>query len=145
MRFNLEDDPLAVQAIKRPLPVAVEFAKTEGVVNSLEGAVHYRSGDAILTGVKGEQWPIQRQKFEQRYAPIERTIAGEQGFYLKKPARVWAKRLTGNLTVHVGWQAEPLSGVSGDWLLQYGLDDFGIIQNDIFLKTYEILNVEKQR
>ncbi|MGZ8944917.1 MAG: PGDYG domain-containing protein [Methylococcaceae bacterium] len=141
----MEHDPAAVQAIKRPLSVAVEFAKTGGVVESLEGAVHYRAGDVILTGVRGEHWTIQREKFEQSYAPVEPTIAGENGFYVKKPALVWAKHLTENLKVPVGWQDEPLSGVPGDWLLQYGPDDFGIIQNDIFIKTYEILKAKKPR
>lgn len=142
---DLEHDPVAVQAIKRPISVAVEFAKTAGVVASIEGAVHYRSGDAILTGVQAEHWTTQRDKFEQSYAPVEPTIAGEQGFYKKKPALVWAKHLTENLTVPVGWQYEPLSGEPGDWLLQYGFGDFGIIQNDIFIKTYELLYVDEKR
>jgi len=139
----LKDDPAAVQALKRPLSVAVEFAKTSGVVDSLEGAVHFRAGDALLTGVQGERWVIQRHKFEQSYTPVEPTINGKDGFYIKKPMLVWAKRLTQNISVAVGWQNDPLSGVSGDWLLQYGSDDFGIIQHDIFIKTYDILSAKK--
>ena len=139
MRFVLEHDPAAVQVLKRPISVAVEFAKSTGVIDSLEGAVHYHLGDAILTGVQGEHWTVQREKFEQSYAPVEPTSAGNNGFYIKKPMLVWAKRLTENISVAVGWQNDPLSGESGDWLLQYGADDFGIIQNDIFIKTYEIL------
>ncbi len=145
MRFVLEHDPAAVQVLKRPLSVAVEFAKSTGVVDSLEGVVHYRPGDAILTGVQGEHWTIQRDKFEHSYAPVEPTSSGEDGFYLKRPALVWAKHLTENITVAVGNQDELLSGEPGDWLLQYGADDFGIIQDDIFIKTYEILVAKEPR
>ena len=143
MRVVLEHDPAALQVLKRPLSVAVEFAKPSGIVDSLEGPVHYLVGDALLTGVEGERWVIQKHKFEQSYTPVEPTINGKDGFYIKKPMHVWAKRLTENISVAVGWQNDPLTGVSGDWLLQYGSDDFGIIQHDIFIKTYDILTAKK--
>jgi len=133
---SLEHDNDAVLVIKKPNPVSVVFARNKGVINSIEGTVHYHLGDAILTGIKGEKWAIQRNKFEQSYYS-ESNVFGEDGFYVKKLVAVLAKRIDKVLTVLVGWHAEPLNGKPGDWLLQYGKNDFGIVQNDIFIETYE--------
>jgi len=139
MTSSLEIDISAIPVIKRPLQVKVEFAKSNGIVKTIEGDVQYQLNDAILTGVKGEHWSIQRYKFDQNYQPVPPTPAGESGFYVKIPVVVWAKHLTKEMTVVVGWQDSPLKGKAGDWLLQYGPDDFGIVQNEIFVETYNIL------
>ena len=41
--------------------------------------------------------------------------------------------------VDVNWGSGRLEGKSGDWLLQYGPDDYGIVSKSIFEKTYEII------
>jgi len=136
---DIEKDPDAEQVIKRAIPIVVKFAKTLGVIKSIEGEIHYKSGDALMVGTKGEPWVIQRYKFDQSYSSEKNIHHGDDGSYIKKPVIVWAKQLTEETSVLVGWQAEPLLGKPGNWLLQYGNNDFGIVQNDIFNQTYEKL------
>lgn len=135
-RFALCRQPAAIQVIKRPIVVFVEFARTAGVIASLEGAIHYRYSDAILTGVQGEQWATQRDKFEQRYTPTDKTNVGENGFYVKKPMATWAIQLTEHIAVPVGWKDDLLYGKPGHWLLQYEQGDFGVVQADIFTTCF---------
>jgi len=69
--------------------VEVEFAEKNGVIQTLEGDVPYKARDAILTGIKGERWPIERSKFDEWYCPVE----GSQGRY-RKSKSVLAKQMT---------------------------------------------------
>jgi PGDYG protein len=39
--------------------------------------------------------------------------------------------------VQVGEQRDPLRGEAGDWLLQYGPGDYGVVASSVFEKTYE--------
>jgi len=130
----------AVRAIKRPVPVLVRFAETDGVCETPEGTVHFRQGDAIAEGAHDDTWPIQRQKFFERYDPVPPIGPGEDGEYVKKALPVFALRLTEPVAVPVGWQSDPLHANPGDWLIQYGLNDFGVVKPEIFEATYEIIS-----
>lgn len=136
---DLSQHPKSKKVIKKPILVKVVFAECEGVVRTLEGNVSYQTGDAILTGIKGESWPVQRAKFLKNYIPDGEIQPGESGDYVKKPLTVWALQLEEPCTVRVGWQADPLRGEVGDWLVQYGDRDFGIVNADVFSVTYESL------
>lgn len=138
--FDLGSDPSARRARKRPLPVVVEFAASAGVLRTLEGPVRYRAGDALLTGVAGERWPIGREKFDAAYEPVPPTVAGRAGEYRRRPLVVRAKRMAGPFRVRVGHADDPLQGRAGDWLLQYGPDDYGIVAADLFARTYVLLD-----
>jgi len=135
---NLVTDLRAVRVIKRPLTIKVTFAKADGICQTLEGPVDYQSGDAILTGIANENWPVVRAMFDKRYEAAEGTTFGSDGNYVKKPLEVLALRLEKALDV-----AMPAGGVlhgeAGDWLLQYGSADYGIVRDDIFRSTYDFL------
>jgi hypothetical protein len=45
-------------ASKPPKPVQHETAQTAGTVETLEGPVRYEAGHKIMTGPKGEKYPI---------------------------------------------------------------------------------------
>jgi hypothetical protein len=122
--------------MKLPIPVPVTFAASDGVCETLEGVVRYRSGDALLTGQLDERWPVQRDRFDESYEPVPPTVAGSDGRYRKRPAVVLAVRLTAPLEVLVGWQSDPLLGRPGDWLLRYGDGSHGIVQDAILRDTY---------
>jgi hypothetical protein len=62
---------------------------------------------------------------------------GQDGVYRKKPLRVLAVRLDAPLTVQVGERRDALRGEAGDWLLQYGPGDYGVVASSVFEKTYE--------
>ena len=132
---DLSGDPNALRVRKLPLPVDVAFATEGGTCSTLEGLVPFRSGDAILTGIRGEHWPVTRESFEARYAPAQGQALGQDGRYLKHPQTVLARRLDAPLqvTLQAGGQ---LAGKPGDWLLQYAPGDYGIIAEEIFRATY---------
>ena len=127
--------PEAVEVMKRPLPgVAARFAREAGQIDTREGTVNYQTGDALLTGVEGEEWPVTRERFLASYTPLPPTGYGKDGMYAKKALRVWGLRMRGPFCVRVG--DNMLSGDSGDWLIQYGPDEYGIVEADIFATTY---------
>ena len=130
----------ARRVYKKPLPVRVAFAQADGVLTTLEGDVAYRAGDALMTGAHNEQWPIQRAKFDAAYTAEAGTRPGADGCYAKRYQEVLALRLQHAESVKVGWQDSPLQGQPGDWLLQYGPGDFGIVAADIFDMTYTLLD-----
>ena len=139
---ELARDPLARRARKRPLPVSVEFAAAAGVLRTLEGPVRYRAGDALVTGIAGERWPIGRAKFVAAYEPIAPTVSGNAGAYRRRPLVVWARRMNEPFRVRVGCADDPLLGGPGDWLVQYGADDYGIVAADLFGRIYALLDTE---
>jgi hypothetical protein len=132
--------PGAVAAVKRPIPVAVAFADAGGTCETREGPVRYRAGDAILTGVEGEHWPVVRETFLATYRPAPPTRAGEDGRYTKLPALATAVQLTQAVAVPVGWSDDPLHGKPGDWLLRYADGGYGVVGDAIFRETYERVN-----
>jgi len=133
---DLAADPRALHVCKKPIPVRAEFAAADGVCETLEGPVRFQAGDAILTGGRGERWPVGREAFRASYEPVPPTCAGENGEYRKAPSLSRALRLDSPLDVPVGWQNDPLHGEAGDWLLQYADGSYGVIKDDIFRDSY---------
>lgn len=131
--------PQACRATKLPLPVQVDFAPDAGVCVTLEGPVSHAAGDAILTGVRGEHWPVARARFEQTYEAAPGTAAGQPGTYRKRPLAVMAVRLESAVAVTLGAGRGVLTAAPGDWLVQYGPGDFGVVAADIFGQTYRVV------
>ena len=55
---------------------------------------------------------------------------------------VYAKKMKKDFYVTVSWNKDCLYGKAGDWLLQYGsgVGDYGVVDKDIFKKTYIIVS-----
>jgi len=134
---DLTGDPRALRVRKRPMQVAVHLASADGVCQTLEGPVRYRSGDAILTGSRGEQWPVKRDSFLDSYEPVPPTAPATNGIYRKRPAPVLALRLDCALAVPVGLANDPLQARPGDWLLHYADGSHGVVNDAIFRETYQ--------
>jgi len=60
---GLEDNPDlsqdGFQTAKKPIPLEFRYAETDETIETKEGSVAAKAGDAIMTGTEGEQWPIQ--------------------------------------------------------------------------------------
>ncbi len=56
-----------MKAVKKPIVVDFEFAKEDGVMETLEGQMRYNKGDAIITGAIGEKYVCRRDIFNQTY------------------------------------------------------------------------------
>jgi hypothetical protein len=128
-----------VRARKRSFPVQVAFAASDCMVATLEGAVHGCAGDAIVTGPAGEQWPVARALFMDKYQPIGALDPGVDGTYLSLPAEVLALAMTVPFLVHLLDGRSHLAGEPGDWLVDYGDGSLGVVAPAIFSATYEIL------
>lgn len=133
---DLARHPAALRVRKLPVPVAVRWMAAPGVCGTLEGPVPYAAGDALLTGVQGEQWPVAREKFLATYEPVAPTVAGADGQYRKRPADVFALLLEQPLDIDGPAAGRRLHGNPGDWLLQYAPGDYGIVAASIFEQTY---------
>ena len=128
-------EPNAVRVEKRPSRVMVRFATLPETIQTREGPVRAHAGDAVVRAPTGEQWPVARTAFEQRYRP-----AGAPGVYDSVPHPSLAVRMAEPFAVVLADGVSRLSGQPGDWLLDYGDGHLGIVGADIFAATYHLLD-----
>ncbi|WP_443114543.1 PGDYG domain-containing protein [Herbaspirillum seropedicae] len=132
---DLSTWPGVRRVYKLPVPVEVRFAQAPGICQTLEGPVSYEAGDPVLRGVEGEYWTMPAARFDALYEPIAPTVQRQSGRYRKRKLPVLAVRLERHMEVRSS-SGDSLRGAPGDWLLQYGPDEFGVIAPAIFSRTY---------
>jgi PGDYG protein len=135
----IADDPRRIAALKLERQVQVAFTPAACIVQTPEGLVHARPGDAIITGIAGERWRVSRAHFGEKYRPVPPTQAGESGTYLSLRNRILAVRMNETFDVLLADGESRLTGHAGDWLVDYGDGSLGVVTNAIFANTYEIL------
>lgn len=135
--IDLAGHPDAFSARSKPLVVSARFAPVPGTIETLEGAVRHAAGDAIVTGVAGESWPVSRARFLAGYDPLAPTAAGEDGRYARRPRTVLALRLAEACDVILPEGRGRLHGRAGDFLVQYAPGDWAIVAGGVFERTYE--------
>src|SRR6201992_3639264 len=86
----VDANPNRVFARKLAREVDVIFTPTECTVQTDEGLVHARPGDAIVTGAQGERWRVSRSHFEAKYEPLPPTVAWHDGRYVSLANRIMA-------------------------------------------------------
>lgn len=128
-----------VRARKRPHIVQVRFTDHACEVGTPEGIVHAEAGDAIVSGMFGEHWPVGRAFFDAKYQAVAPLAAGAPGSYLSLPIDVIATPMLAPFEVVLADGYSRLHGQAGDWLVDYGDGTLGIVNADIFKATYEIL------
>jgi PGDYG protein len=136
----LTEDPRHIAARKLEREVHVRFAPSACTVQTREGLVHAKSGDAILTGIAGETWRVSRAHFANKYRPVPPLSAGEAGAYISLPNRILALQMQEPFEVLLADGESRLRGRAGDWLVDYGDGSLGIVTQAIFATTYEILD-----
>jgi hypothetical protein len=136
---DLSADLDAVWAVKDEL-VTVEFAVAAGTLESAVGTNRYEPGDALLTGSTGDRWCVSRARFEAKYRAEPPTRSGHSGRYRNLPVAVRAKRMAVPFSVARAAGGDLLSGAAGDWLMQYGPGDHGIVAQDRFVSVYRVLD-----
>jgi hypothetical protein len=120
----------AFETYKKPNPEKYEIAQQDGVIQTLEGPVNYKAGYYILTGPKGEQYPIPPEKFHEL-----KDDAGNGICYPKKIIKL-AKLADHDGSVATSW-GEILNYTTGqDVIVRHGSNDYGVVKKDIFAKTY---------
>ena len=133
-------DPHRVVARKLEREIEVRFTPVECTVETPEGVVHARPGDAIVTGTAGERWRVSRARFADKYRPVAPTVAGEAGRYESLPNRIMAVPMTEAFEVLLADGVSRLGGRAGEWLVDYGDGSLGIVSQPIFATTYEIID-----
>lgn len=122
---------------KRAYQLQVEFAAQAGMLVTLEGRVAYQPGDAIVTGLRGEQWPVPRDDFDKKYQPVVPTQMVQPGSYQTLPSEVLAIQLEQEINLPLSDERGSLHGRAGDWLLQYESGGQAVIAPAIFDASYE--------
>ena len=129
---DVSQDPDGFKTAKLPIPLEFRYAEADETIDTKEGPVGANAGDAIMTGTEGEQWPIPAEKFAQTYNDLG------DGTAAKKNIPVFAKQMMVPFKVKVSWSNDLLQGEPGDYLVQYGPGDYGVVGREIFAKTYKV-------
>jgi len=119
------------QAYKRPAKEKYEIAKEPGTVQTLEGPVKYPAGYYIMTGPKGEQYPISPETFDK--------LKDDLGNGVCTPKKIikLAKVADRSGTVDTSWGEKLHYNPGEDVLVRHGPGDYGVVKKDIFNQTYE--------
>jgi len=135
----VSENPRRVEARKLEHTVQVRFTPVACNVETAEGSVQAKPGDAIITGIAGEHWRVSRARFHEKYQPVPPTVAGESGPYHSLRYRVLALQMDHPFEVLLADGVSRLQGHVGDWLIDYGDGSLGIVARPIFETTYEVL------
>jgi hypothetical protein len=122
------------KTFKHPTPISYETATDNGTVQTLEGPVDYTVGHKIITGPKGEKYPVSPIKFAAYY--------DDNGDGTATPKKIMkVARLAdhdGFVTVDWGKGPQKLFYTAGnDYIVKHGPGDYGVVKTDIFAKTYD--------
>jgi len=120
----------AFPTFKHPTPISYETAAESGTVETLEGPVNYLAGHKIITGPKGEKYPVTPIKFAAYY-----DDNGDGTATPKKIMKV-AKLADHDGVLHTSWGNLNYSK-GQDYIVKHGPGDFGAVKADIFAKTYD--------
>ena len=115
---------------KRPVVERYTVAQEPGTVDTLEGPVKYDAGHYIMTGPKGEQYPITPEKF--------REYKDDMGDGTCTPKKIHkqAKLADHDGVIHTSWgDLEYTAG--NDYIVRHGAGDYGAVKRDIFQQTYD--------
>jgi PGDYG protein len=115
---------------KKANPVHYERATSDGSVETLEGPVRYETGHYIMTGPKGEQYPISPEKFNHLYDD------NEDGTATPKKIHKHAKLADHDGVLHTSW-GDLAYSKGNDFIVRHGSGDYGAVKKDIFNQTYE--------
>jgi hypothetical protein len=115
---------------KHPTPIHYKTAIDNGTVDTLEGPVDYQAGHKIITGTKGEKYPVSAQKFAEYYDD------NKDGTATPKKIHKIAKLADHDGVVKASWGN--LNYKAGeDYIVKHGSGDDGVVKKDIFAQTYD--------
>ena len=119
------------KAYKRPAKERYEIATEPGTIDTLEGPVKYPAGFYIMTGPKGEQYPISPEKFN--------DLKDDQGDGVCTPKKIMkvAKLADHSGSVDTSWGEKLQYNTGEDIIVRHGPNDYGVVKKDIFAQTYE--------
>tara|TARA_R110000868_G_scaffold54509_4_gene170256 strand:- start:17681 stop:18145 length:465 start_codon:yes stop_codon:yes gene_type:complete len=123
------NDPSTFKTYKKANPIRYEKTTNSGSVQTLEGPVNYQAGHYIITGPKGEKYPVSPDKFN--------TLYDDNGDSTATPKKIikQARLADHDGTLHTSWG--DLAYEKGKhYIVKHGPGDYGSVQSDIFDQTY---------
>jgi hypothetical protein len=119
------------ETFKKPAREPYEIAKMDGVIDTLEGPVSYNAGAYIMTGPKGEQYPITPDRFK------ELKVDNGDGTASPKKIVKIAKIADHDGAVATSWGDKLNYTAGNDVIVRHGPNDYGVVKKDIFTQTYD--------
>ena len=124
----------AFKTFKKPNPIHYETAEDSGTIDTLEGPVKYQAGHKIITGPKGEKYPVSPESFHDKYDVNDENTA------TPKKIIKYAKLADHDGVLHTSWgDLEYTKG--NDYIVRHGEGDYGAVKKDIFQQTYNTKNI----
>lgn len=120
----------AFKTYKKPNPIHYETATDSGTIDTLEGPVRYEKGHKIITGPKGEQYPVSPESFFDKYDVDDENTA------TPKKIIKYAKLADHNGVLHTSWGDLEYTK-DNDYIVRHGEGDYGAVKKDIFHQTYD--------
>lgn len=68
--------------IKKPIPIKAVQQDKPFTTQTMEGTLSGKAGDYLVTGVKGEQYPCDKEIFEETYESVPESYYNE--YYQKE-------------------------------------------------------------
>ena len=122
------------KAFKRPDKIErYEIATEPGVIQTLEGPVEHPAGYYIMTGPKGEQYPISPETFKKNKDDL-----GNGRAQPKKIVKL-AKVADHSGTVDTSWGQKLEYNPEVDVIVRHGPGDYGVVKREIFDITYDLV------
>jgi hypothetical protein len=119
----------AFKTFKLAKSIHYDTATEPGTVDTLEGPVKYEAGHKIITGPKGEKYPVSPESFADKYDVDDENTA------TPKKIVKYAKLADHDGVLHTSWG--DLSYTKGnDVIVRHGDGDYGAVKLDIFQQTY---------
>lgn len=117
---------------KLPAKERYEVASLPGTIQTLEGPVKYPAGYYIMTGPKGEQYPISPERFK--------DLKDDLGDGICTPKKIMkiAKLADHSGTVDTSWGEKLHYNTDEDYIVKHGPNDYGVVKKDIFKITYKV-------
>lgn len=118
------------ETFKKPAREKFTIATEPGTVQTLEGPVNYDTGHYIMTGPKGEQYPITPEKFAE--------LKDDNGDGTASPKKIIkvAKLADHDGVLHTSW-GDLQYTAGADYIVKHGPGDYGAVKKDIFAQTYD--------
>jgi hypothetical protein len=124
------------KTFKRPAKERYEIATEPGTIETLEGPVKYETGFYIMTGPKGEQYPITPQRFKE--------LKDDLGNGICQPKKIvkLAKLADHDGSVPTSWGETMHYTAGNDFIVRHGPNDYGVVKKDIFAQTYDTTEIK---
>lgn len=125
----------AFKTFKLAKSIRYDTATDSGTIDTLEGPVDYNAGHKIITGPKGEQYPVNPKKFADYYDDHD------DGTATPKKIHKYAKLADHSGVITASWGN--LNYTSGeDYIVRHGAGDYGVVKKDIFAQTYDTKEIK---